>query len=62
MEDRVKTILEKEHSKRFRAMCHRNEGLAQQSKSLQDFYDREKKVSPFGLFLITAGALIIVNF
>lgn len=49
MEDRVKTILEKEHSKRFRAMCHRNEGLAQQSKSLQDFYDREKKKSLYNI-------------
>lgn len=49
MEDRVKTILEKEHSKRFREMCLRNEGLAQENKTLQEFYDREKKKSLHGI-------------
>lgn len=44
MEDRVRMQLEKEHSKRFRMMCHKNENLTQQNNQLISFYNREKKV------------------
>lgn len=45
MEDRVINHLEKEHSHRFRTMCHKNANLAQESKIRLDFLDREKRKS-----------------
>ena len=47
MEDRVINHLEKEHSHRFRTMCHKNANLAKENKTLNDFFDREKKVNYF---------------
>ena len=44
MEDRVRNYLDREYSRRYRAMCYRNDSIERETNALTAFYENQMKV------------------